>query len=282
MINPSTRGHRGPATQDFPSGCNHFPSHRRPPGVGPPRSRRERSIRRAWATTQPSPASPPGGTSRPRQRQAPGNRAPRTPRGEAAPGNRLLRAASPTAMQSGWFFQVPPNLAPRPVPAPAAPAGQGASHADRGWGARRPLDRGGPFPTLHPEARVRRARAAGARAAEEDGTEHPRGTSSAARPRQSPASARSPGTRAATCATGRSASARTVLRGSAAAGPWAPPTPPRPLPPPESSAAPRSARACSRRGQRDLQPPQTRILTGSQDSHPAGFLRGVCLPDFTP
>lgn len=38
----------------------------------------------------------------------------REPQGDAARGNRLLQAASPTAMQSGWFFQIP-----RPVPAPA-------------------------------------------------------------------------------------------------------------------------------------------------------------------
>lgn len=46
-----------------------------------------------------------------------------------APGNRLLRAASPTAGQSGGGrgFQVAPCLLPRPVSAPAEPADL------RGW-----------------------------------------------------------------------------------------------------------------------------------------------------
>lgn len=44
----------------------------------------------------------------------------REPRGDAARGNRLLQVASPTAMQSGWFFQIPP-----PSPSPRDSKGGG-------------------------------------------------------------------------------------------------------------------------------------------------------------
>lgn len=67
-----------------------------------------------------------GGTSGARQSRAPGNqsRTEEAPRGDGS-GETAPPAASPTAMQSGWFFQVPPCLVPRPAPAPAAPAGPG-------------------------------------------------------------------------------------------------------------------------------------------------------------
>lgn len=54
------------------------------------------------------------------------------PWGDAAPQNRLLQAASPTAMQSGWFFQIP-----RPVPAPATPRDKEAGSSELGRGQER-------------------------------------------------------------------------------------------------------------------------------------------------
>lgn len=53
----------------------------------------------------------------------------REPWGDAAPQNRLLQAASPTAMQSGWFFQIP-----RPVPAPSTPGDKEAGSETPGLG----------------------------------------------------------------------------------------------------------------------------------------------------
>lgn len=87
--------------------------------------------------------------------------------GEPAPP-----AASPTAMQSGWFFQVPPCRLPRPVPAPATPAGLGERAGTRGPGGARltPLSprRGlwAPFRIPHLKARD-----AGAPAADKAGTQ---------------------------------------------------------------------------------------------------------------
>lgn len=56
----------------------------------------------------------------------------REPRGDAARGNRLLQVASPTAMQSGWFFQIPP---PSPSPRDSTPreeVGSGTPGLGRG------------------------------------------------------------------------------------------------------------------------------------------------------
>lgn len=81
-------------------------------------------------------------------------------------------------MQSGWFFQVPPRLDPRPVPGPAAPVGPGGWLRDRGTGGgarlllRANQDDGGPFATLLPEVPERKARAAETRAADKGGTVH--------------------------------------------------------------------------------------------------------------
>lgn len=81
-----------------------------------------------------TPTAPRTGTCtfRPCLGRAPGNRAPRKPRAKVAQGNRLLQEASPTAMQSGWFFQVPPCLSRRLVPAPVTPAGPGGWLGDTG------------------------------------------------------------------------------------------------------------------------------------------------------
>lgn len=77
------------------------------PDVGPPSLVCERSV-------LPRPAPLPGVASLDRAKQE-RNSFSRAP-GRRGSGNRLLQVASPTAMQSGWFFQIP-----RPVPAPATP-----------------------------------------------------------------------------------------------------------------------------------------------------------------
>lgn len=99
-----------------------------------------------------------------------------TARGERPAGRRLggtgSSGGSPTAMQSGWFFQVPPCRLPRPVPAPATPAGLGERAGTRGPGGARltPLSprRGlwAPFRIPHLKARD-----AGAPAADKAGTQ---------------------------------------------------------------------------------------------------------------
>lgn len=68
-------------------------------------------------------ASPVRPSSRPRRTWS-------EPRGAAARGNRLLHAASPTAVQSGWFFQ-----SPRPGPALRDSQGRGGRRGGTGAGA---------------------------------------------------------------------------------------------------------------------------------------------------
>lgn len=118
---------------------------------------------------QPPPLGGPAPGSAPR---APGNRARRNAPRAGGSGEPAPPAASPTAMQSGWFFQVPPCRLPRPVPAPATPAGLGERAGTRGLGGARltPLSprRGlwAPFRIPHLKARD-----AGAPAADKAGTQ---------------------------------------------------------------------------------------------------------------
>lgn len=116
MINPNIKSLKEGAGQDFLSSLTTFSV-----TVAAPRPTSGLRCTRLGAPRQghvPAPAPQQDCTSQPMQGRAPGNRTRRKPRGEMAQGNRLLQAASPTAMQSGWFFQVPPYLVLPPVPGP--------------------------------------------------------------------------------------------------------------------------------------------------------------------
>lgn len=81
------------------------------------------------------------------------------------------------------FPPVPPCLVPRPVPAPAAPAGPGGWLGDtrtrRGEAIAesQPRGCGGPFPDRHPEVQELKACAAGTPAWDKGGAIHPGGPS---------------------------------------------------------------------------------------------------------
>lgn len=264
MINPKTRGHRGQAEQDFRAVLTTFSATVRRPALGLRAVAARARVRPAGAThpaPRPLQAAPPG----PGRAEHLG-----TAHRERPAGRRLGGTGSSGGLahcNAIWVVFPGPSLScSAPSPCPRSACGPG--RAARGPGVRgEPAEnRWGRFPTTHSAVQELKALAAGARAADEDGPEHSRGP---VKRYLAPASARSLGTRAATCAAGGSASARTVLPGNAAARPWAPQTPSSL--PPERSAAPHCVRAASRRGKRALPPSRTRIPTGSQICTRSGF-----------
>lgn len=182
MINPNTEGLKGHARQNFLGCFNHIFTNSFPP---------VRSLPRRCRALLGQPGGGPGTWPRTPARPhlpLPARRSTWEPRTEKAPqgggsGEPAPPAASPTAMQSGWFFQVPPCLVPRPVPAPAAPAGPGGWLGDtrtrRGEAIAesQPRGCGGPFPDRHPEVQELKACAAGTPAWDKGGAIHPGGPS---------------------------------------------------------------------------------------------------------
>lgn len=129
MINPNTKDLKEGAEQDFLNCLTTFSDRPSWPALD------LRAAPRAFGCT---PLAPRTGTSTPGRRHLPTQAGQSTwePCTEKAPrggvSGKPASPASATAMQSGWFFQVPPRLSQRPVPASAAPAGHGGWLRDTG------------------------------------------------------------------------------------------------------------------------------------------------------